>query len=139
MIPRQICSCHMAKLIGQELLDKIKELGNVPREELARAAGYVKTKKDGTEAFLFKALYEATIAASTGVTLGSSAKGAAGRKLSYITSVSKGGSALLGKGYLALLGAEHGDELDIAVDAEAGTITLKLPPVLEAAEEPVAA
>lgn len=125
----------MAHLTGPDLLAKIKELGNVPREELARAAGYVKVKKDGTETFQFKALYEATIAASTGVQFAGSGKGTAGRKLSYVTTVSKGGTALVGKGYIALLGAEPDDELDITVDAEAGTITLKLPPLLDSTQE----
>lgn len=131
----------MAALTGQALLDKIKELGDVSKDVLARETGYVRTKKDGTEAFRFTSLYEATIAASTGVHIGGKSSSAAkpGRSLSYVTTVSKTGAALVGKGYLALLGAEEGDELDIAVDADAGIITLKLPPLEEVEAEPAAA
>lgn len=122
----------MAGLTGQPLLDKIKELGDVSKDELARATGYVRTKKDGSEAFRFTSMYEAITEASTGVKVGGKATGGKpGRTLTYVTSVAKSGAALVGKGYLAQLGAEIGDELDIEVDAEAGTITLKLPPMEE--------
>lgn len=123
----------MAGLTGQPLLDKIKELGDVSKDELARATGYVRTKKDGSEAFRFTSMYEAITEASTGVKVGGKATGGKpGRTLTYVTSVAKSGAALVGKSYLAKLGAEIGDELDIEVDAEAGTITLKLPPMEEA-------
>lgn len=130
----------MAGLTGQPLLDKIKELGDVTKDELARATGYVRTKKDGTEAFRFTSMYEAITEASTGVRVGSksASTGKPGRTLSYVTSVAKNGGCLIGRGYLAQLGAEQGDELDIAVDADAGVITLKLPP-LEEVEETAAA
>lgn len=122
----------MAGLAGQPLLDKIKELGDVSKNELARATGYVRTKKDGSEAFRFTSMYEAITEASTGVKVGGKATGGKpGRTLTYVTSVAKSGAALVGKGYLAQLGAEIGDELDIEVDAEAGTITLTLPPMEE--------
>jgi hypothetical protein len=128
----------MAALTGQPLLDKIKELGDVTKDELARATGYVRTKKDGSEAFRYASMHEAIIEASTGVKVaGKATGGKPGRTLSYVTSVAKSGSAIVGKGYLQQLGAETGDELDIAVDAEAGVITLKLPPLEE--EEAAAA
>lgn len=130
----------MAGLTGQSLLEKIKELGDVTKDELARATGYVRVKKDGTESFRYASMHQAIIEASTGVRVGSksASNGKPGRTLSYVTSVAKNGGCLVGKGYLSQLGAEQGDELDIAVDAEAGTITLKLPP-LEDAEEVAAA
>jgi hypothetical protein len=125
----------MAGLTGQPLLDKIKELGDVTKDELARATGYVRTKKDGTEAFRYASMHEAIIEASTGVRVGgkSASAGRPGRALSYVTSVAKSGGAIVGKGYLGQIGAEIGDELDILVDAEAATITLKLPPFEEVA------
>jgi hypothetical protein len=131
----------MAGLTGQALLDKIKELGDVAKDELARATGYVRTKKDGSESFRFTSMHEAIIEASTGIRIGGKVSGGKpGRTLSFVTTVAKSGAALVGKGYLEQLGAEVGDELDITVDAEAGTITLKLPPFEdEKAEEPVAA
>lgn len=126
----------MAGLTGQPLLEKIKELGDVGKDELARATGYVRVKKDGSESFRYASMHEAIIEASTGVRVGGKATGGKpGRTLTYVTSVAKSGAALVGRGYLQQLGAEVGDELDILVDAEAGTITLKLPPL----EEEVAA
>lgn len=131
----------MAGLTGQSLLDKIKELGDVSKDELARATGYVRVKKDGSEAFRYTSMYEAITEASTGVKLGGKAvAGKPGRTLSFVTTVAKSGGALVGKGYLEQIGAETGDELDIMVNADAGTITLKLPPLEEVSEEePVAA
>jgi hypothetical protein len=125
----------MAGLTGQSLLDKIKELGDVSKDELARATGYVRTKKDGSEAFRYSSMHEAIIEASTGVKVGGRASsGKPGRTLSFVTTVAKSGGALISKGYLEQLGAETGDELDILVDAAASTITLKLPPLEEAAD-----
>lgn len=125
----------MAGLTGQSLLDKIKELGDVSKDELARATGYVRTKKDGSEAFRYSSMHEAIIEASTGVKVGGKASGGKpGRTLSFVTTVAKSGGALIGKGYLEQLGAETGDELDIMVNADAGTITLKLPPLEEASD-----
>ena len=126
----------MAGLTGQPLLDKIKEIGDVDKTELARATGYVRQKKDGTEAFRFASMHEAIIEASTGVRVGSKSASnrKPGRALSYVCTVAKNGGCLVGKGYLAQLGAEEGDELDILVDAEAGTVTLKLPPLADDAE-----
>ena len=133
----------MAGLTGQPLLDKIKELGDVTKDELARATGYVRVKKDGSESFRYASMHQAIIEASTGVRVGAKAASGArpGRTLSYVTSVAKNGGCLVGRGYLAQLGAELGDELDIAVDADAGTITLKLPPLesVSKEEEPIAA
>lgn len=137
---RKLFHDRFMALTGQTLLDKIKELGDIGKDELARATGYVKTKKDGTESFRYSSMHEAIIEASTGVKIGSKAasSGKPGRSLAYVTSVAKSGSAIIGRGYLAQLGAETGDELDISVNAEAGQIILTLPP-LEDAKAPAAA
>jgi len=58
-------------LTGSELLAKVKELGDVSKSDLVRSAGYVSTKKDGTERLNFTAFYEALLEAK-GVTLGDS-------------------------------------------------------------------
>ena len=54
---------------GADLLNKVKELGDVSKSDLARACGYVSTKKDGGERLNFTALYEALLDAK-GVNLG---------------------------------------------------------------------
>lgn len=54
---------------GADLLNKVKELGDVSKSDLARACGYVSTKKDGGERLNFTALYEGLLDAK-GVNLG---------------------------------------------------------------------
>ena len=54
---------------GADLLNKVKELGDVSKSDLLRACGYVSTKKDGGERLNFTALYEALLDAK-GVNLG---------------------------------------------------------------------
>jgi hypothetical protein len=101
-------------LIGSELLAKVKELGDVSKSDLVRAAGYVSTKKDGSERLNFTAFYEALLEAK-GVDLGGNgkAKGAGGRKLSYVATVQGNGNLLVGKAYTALLDLSPGDEFEI--------------------------
>lgn len=59
----------MIMFAGADLLNKVKELGDVSKSDLARACGYVSTKKDGGERLNFTALYEALLDAK-GVNLG---------------------------------------------------------------------
>ena len=42
-------NCIVLMLTGTELLDKVKEVGDISKTDLARACGYVITKKDGSE------------------------------------------------------------------------------------------
>ena len=57
-------------LTGQELLSKVKEMGDAPKTELATACGYVSKKKDGSDRVNFTAFYEALLNAK-GIDLGS--------------------------------------------------------------------
>ena len=50
-------------LTGQELLDKVKELGDVSKSALVRACGYVTIKKDGGDRLNFTSFYEALLEA----------------------------------------------------------------------------
>ena len=102
-------------LTGSDLLAKVKELGDVSKSELVKAAGYVSTKKDGSERLNFTAFYEALLEAK-GVSLGlgsGNGVGQAGRKLSFVTKVQFNGNLLIGKAYTALLGLQPGDEFEI--------------------------
>jgi hypothetical protein len=56
-------------LTGAELLAKVKELGDASKSELVKAAGYLSTKKDGTERLNYTAFYEALLEAK-GMNLG---------------------------------------------------------------------
>jgi hypothetical protein len=102
-------------LIGSDLLAKVKELGDASKSDLVRAAGYVSTKKDGSERLNFTAFYEALLEAK-GVSLGDGpgkGKGVGGRKLSYVATVQGNGNLLIGKAYSALLDLKPGDEFEI--------------------------
>jgi len=103
-------------LTGSELLAKVKEIGDASKSDLVRAAGYVSTKKDGSERLNFTAFYEALLEAK-GVSLGEgggkSAAGKGGRKLSYVATVQGNGNLLVGKAYTALLDLKPGDEFAI--------------------------
>lgn len=100
-------------LTGTDLLNKVKELGDVGKSDLVRACGYVSTKKDGSERLNFTAFYEALLSAK-GVDFGSSpASAKGGRKLSYSTKVQFNGNLMVGRAYTAQLGLEPGDEFEI--------------------------
>jgi len=60
-------------LKGQELLAKVKELGDVSKSDLVKACGYVSQKEDGSERLNFTAFYEALLEAK-GVALAVSSK-----------------------------------------------------------------
>ena len=118
-------------LTGQELLSKVKEMGDAPKTELATACGYVSKKKDGSDRVNFTAFYEALLNAK-GIDLGSNGKGVGkgGRKLSYTAKVQFNGNLLVGKAYTALLDLEPGDEFEIKL----GSKQIRLIPI-GAAEE----
>ena len=50
-------------LTGQELLDKVKDLGDVSKSALVRACGYVTIKKGGGDRLNFTSFYEALLEA----------------------------------------------------------------------------
>jgi len=114
-------------LTGSELISKLKELGDATKSDLVRAAGFVSTKKDGSERLNFTAFYEALLEAK-GVSLGDGSgkgRGKGGRTLSYVATVQGNGNLLVGKAYTALLGLEPGDEFEIKL----GRKQIKLIPV----------
>ncbi|MCP9850780.1 AbrB family transcriptional regulator [Cyanobium sp. Morenito 9A2] len=120
-------------LIGSDLLAKVKELGDASKSDLVRAAGYLSTKKDGSERLNFTAFYEALLEAK-GVTLGDgggNGKGRAGRSLSYITKVQFNGNLMVGRAYTTLLDLKPGDEFEIKV----GKKQIKLIPLGAPEEE----
>ena len=102
-------------LTGSELLTKVKEQGDASKSDLVRSAGYVSTKKYGSERLNFTAFYEALLAAK-GMSFGEggdNCKGKAGRSLSYVATVQGNGNLLIGKAYTALLDLKPGDEFEI--------------------------
>jgi hypothetical protein len=102
-------------LIGNDLLTKVRELGDAGKSEIVRACGYVSTKKDGGERLL----------EAKGVDIGGASVGKGGRKLSYIATVQGNGNLLIGKAYTAMLNLKPGDEFDIKL----GRKQIRLVPV----------
>ena len=91
-------------LTGAELLNRVKELGDCAKTDLARGCGYVVKKKDGSEQVKFTAFYEALLEAKgLSFSTGGSGVGKGGRKLSYKAVVQGNGNLLIGKAYTALL------------------------------------
>ena len=89
-------------LTGIDLLNKVKDLGDVSKSDLVCAYGYVSNKKDGGERLNFTAFYEALLEAK-GVSLGRvgvGGLGKGGRKLSYVATVQGNGNLLIGKAYM---------------------------------------
>ena len=102
-------------LTGSDLLNKVKELGDVSKSDLVRACGYVSDKKSGGERLNFTAFYEALLEAK-GVNLGTTSTGGigkAGRKRSYVAKVQGNGNLLVGKAYTAMLDLQPSDEFEI--------------------------
>ena len=120
-------------LTGQELLSKVKEMGDASKSELATACGYVSKKKDGSDRVNFTAFYEALLNAK-GVDLGKSGGkgvGKGGRKLSYTAKVQFNGNLLVGKAYTAMLDLKPGDEFEIKL----GRKSVRLIPMGASEEE----
>ena len=114
-------------LTGSDLLEKVKELGDVSKSDLVRACGYVSEKKDGGDRLNFTAFYEALLEAK-GVNLSTNGVGGigkGGRKLSYIATVQGNGNLLVGKAYTAMLDLKPGDEFEIKL----GSKQIRLIPV----------
>jgi len=102
-------------LKGTDLLQRIKQLGDAPRAELVRGCGYVSRRKDGGERLNFTAFYEALLEAR-GMSLGAARRrgsGRRGRRLSYSTKVLFNGNLMVGRAYIAQLGLQPGDEMQI--------------------------
>ena len=114
-------------LTGSDLLNKVKELGDVSKSDLVRACGYVTNKKDGGDRLNFTAFYEALLEAK-GVSLGTTGIGGigkGGRKLSYVATVQGNGNLLIGHAYTRRLGLEPGQEFKIELQRDSGMIVLQ--------------
>ena len=114
-------------LTGADLLAKVKELGDATKAELVRAAGYLSTKKDGTERLNYTAFYEALLEAK-GMSLGERSgkeHQRPGRKLSYATKVQFNGNLMVGRAYTDLLELQPGDAFEIKL----GRKQIRLVPV----------
>ncbi|MEY2983964.1 MAG: hypothetical protein RLZZ568_581 [Cyanobacteriota bacterium] len=103
-------------LTGQELLDKIEELGDLPKEEKAKVCGYVTSTKKGLPRVNMMKFYNALMEAKE-IDLDSSAnsQGRGGRSASYRISVQSNGNLLIGAAYTKKMNLNVGDEFEITL------------------------
>jgi hypothetical protein len=103
-------------LVGEELLNKVKELEKVSKEEKAKACGYYTVTKNGIERVNMMKFLNALIDAE-GIQLDStsSANGRGGRSANYRISVQSNGNLLIGSAYTKQMGLHPGDEFEITL------------------------
>lgn len=100
-------------LTGKALLQKVKELGHLPRRETAKRCGYYTVTKDDQTRVNLTAFYDAVLAAK-GVPLDpEGTKDGRGREPTYRVSVHKNGQIVIGSTYTQAMGLEPGDEFEI--------------------------
>jgi hypothetical protein len=103
-------------LVGEELVLKVKELGNLTKEEKARECGYFTVTKNGVERVNMMKFLNALIDAE-GIELDSKANGngRGGRSASFRISVQSNGNLLIGSAYTKQMGLRPGEEFEITL------------------------
>ncbi|BAZ45073.1 transcriptional regulator AbrB [Chondrocystis sp. NIES-4102] len=103
-------------LIGSALITKVKELGNLSKEEKARECGYYTVTKNNVERVNMMKFLNALIDAE-GIELDSTSngQGRGGRSASYRISVQSNGNLLIGSAYTKKMGLKQGDEFEITL------------------------
>ncbi len=111
-------------LSGEALLNKVRELGNISKEEKARACGYKTVTKQGVERVNMMKFSNALIDA-TGIDLDNredyNSRG--GRSATYRVRVQSNGNLLIGTAYTKQMDLKPGDEFQITLGRK--HITLK--------------
>lgn len=103
-------------LTGEDLIRKVKDLGNLSKEEKARACGYYTLTKNGIERVNMMKFLNALIDAE-GIELDSTSdgQGRGGRSASYRISVQSNGNLLIGSAYTKKMSLQSGDEFEITL------------------------
>ena len=103
-------------LVGSKLIEKVKELGNLSKEEKAKECGYYTVTKNGVERVNMMKFLNALIDAE-GIELDSTSngQGRGGRSASYRISVQSNGNLLIGSAYTKKMGLKQGDEFEITL------------------------
>ena len=102
-----------APLTGKALLQKIKELSDLPRRERAKRCGYYTVTKNQQLRVNLTDFYDALLAAR-GIPLSpEEPKDGRGREPTYRVSVHKNGQIVIGSTYTEAMGLKPGDEFEI--------------------------
>ena len=114
--PKKNQAKKIEPLTGEELVQKVKELENLSKEEKAKACGYYTVTKGGIERVNMMQFLNALMDAE-GIDLDSTAKdnGRGGRSASYRITVQSNGNLLVGAAYTKQLGLKPGDEFEITL------------------------
>ena len=102
-----------APLTGKALLQKAKELNNLPKREQAKKCGYFTRGKDGVDRVNLTEFYEAVLAARGFVINPEQNKDGRGREPTFRVSVHKNGQIVIGSTYTKSMGLHEGDEFEI--------------------------
>ncbi|MEO1131493.1 MAG: AbrB family transcriptional regulator [Cyanobacteria bacterium J06639_1] len=100
-------------LVGKDLMEKARELGDVDVKEKAKACGYVTQTKNGQERINLMQFYNAMLKATDVNLDASDSSGSRGRAPTYRVSVHKNGNLLIGATYTQEMGLSPGDEFEI--------------------------
>ncbi len=103
-------------LEGEDLLQKVKDLGNLSKEEKAKACGYYTITKNNVERVNMMKFLNALIDAE-GIELDGkqAGNGRGGRSASYRISVQSNGNLLIGAAYTKQMDLKPGDEFEISL------------------------
>ncbi len=102
-----------APLTGKALLQKIKELSNVPRREAAKRCGYYTISKTNQTRVNLTGFYDALLNAKGYGLDPDGGKDGRGREPTYRVSVHKNGQIVIGAAYTESMGLKPGDEFVI--------------------------
>ena len=107
---------NIEPLVGEELLQKVKDLGNASKEDKARECGYFTETKNGVERVNMMKVLNALIDAE-GIELDSKAVGGGrgGRSASYKITVQSNNNLLIGAAYTKQMGLKEGDVFEISL------------------------
>jgi hypothetical protein len=103
-------------LVGEELLQKVKDLGSASKEDKARECGYFTATKNGVERVNMMKFMNALIDAE-GIELDSKIGGGGrgGRSASYKITVQSNKNLLIGAAYTKQMGLKEGDVFEISL------------------------
>lgn len=103
-------------LTGEELLKKIKQLGDLTKEEKAKACGYYTITKNNLQRVNMMKFYNALFEAE-GLQLDGNgeSQGRGGRAATYRVTVQANGNLLIGAAYTKKMGLNPGDEFEITL------------------------
>ena len=110
----QVTSPNPTPLRGKALLQKVKELSDIPRREKAKRCGYYTVAKKSNQVRVNLAeFYDAVLEAKGTRIDPDSAKDGRGREPTYRVSVHQNGQIVIGSTYTQSMGLAPGDEFEI--------------------------